>query len=171
MEAGGDTCFLRMQKKALTSYPCQTALLKLTNDILWSMEHQEVTALMAIDLLAAFDTMDHNILLDILNKKFGVGGKAGKWFDSYLHPRSCKANIGKTYSANKDLTFSVPQGSCAGAVLYLTYMQALCRKMLMTMPLNNHLTPITGKLKQRLLRILNHVLQISRNGWMKTGYG
>ena len=145
------------------------------------MEHQEVTAVMAIDLSAGFDTVDHNILLDILNKKFGVGGKAGKWFDSYLHPRSCKVNIGKTYSANKDLTFSGPQGSCAGVVLYLTYMQALCRKlsriissymdMLMTTPLNNHLKPITGKLKQRLLRILNHVLQISRNGWMKTGYG
>ena len=89
------------------------------------MEHQEVTALMAIDLSAAFDTVDHNILLDILNKKFGVGGKAGKWFDSYLHPRSCKVNIGKTYSANKDLTFSVPQGSCAGAVLYLTYASTL----------------------------------------------
>ena len=39
-------------------------------------------------LSAAFDTVDHDILLNILNNKFGVEGKALRWFDSYLCPRS-----------------------------------------------------------------------------------
>ena len=55
-------------------YSCETALVKLINDLLWAMERQEVTALMAIDLSAAFDTVDHDILLSVLEAKFGIGG-------------------------------------------------------------------------------------------------
>ena len=44
-------------------FSCETVLVKLTNDILWAMEHQEVTTMMAVDLSAAFDTADHDILL------------------------------------------------------------------------------------------------------------
>ena len=48
------------------SYSCETALVKIVNDILWAMENNEVTALMAIDLSAAFDTVDHSILIAVL---------------------------------------------------------------------------------------------------------
>ncbi|XP_060603432.1 angiopoietin-2-like [Ruditapes philippinarum] len=47
-------------------HSCETALLRLVNDLLDGMEKQEVTALIAIDLSAAFDTVDHDILLDVL---------------------------------------------------------------------------------------------------------
>ena len=47
------------------SFSCQTAMVKLINDILWAMEHQEVTAVMAIYLSAAFDIVDHEILLEV----------------------------------------------------------------------------------------------------------
>ena len=53
------------------NFSCETALLKLTNDPLWVMEHQEVTPLVAIDQSAAFDTVDHDLLLSVLSKKFG----------------------------------------------------------------------------------------------------
>ena len=66
------------------TFSCETALLKLTDDLLWAMEHQEVTPLVAIDLSATFDTVDHDMLLSILSKKFGVVNKALKWFDAYL---------------------------------------------------------------------------------------
>ena len=85
------------------------------------MERQEVTALIAIDLSAAFDTVDHDVLLSVLNKRFGIGGQALSWFDTYLRPRRCKVNVGSAYSEIKDLGFSVPQGSCAGPVLFLAY--------------------------------------------------
>ena len=44
-----------------------------------------------------------------------------KWFDSYLSPRQFQVNIGKAYSEPIDLQFSVPQGSCAGPILFLLY--------------------------------------------------
>ena len=60
------------------NFSCETALVKLTDDLLWAMEHQEVTPLVAIDLSAAFDTVNHNLLLSVLSKKFGVVDKALK---------------------------------------------------------------------------------------------
>ena len=74
-----------------------------------------------MDLSAAFDTVDHNILLEVLNKKFGIEGTPLQWFSSYLRLRSCKVNIGSNYSNEKQLQFSVPQGSCAGPTAYLAY--------------------------------------------------
>ena len=50
------------------NFSCEMALLKLTDDLLWSVEHQEVTSLVAIDLSSAFDTVDHDLLLSILSK-------------------------------------------------------------------------------------------------------
>ena len=50
-------------------YSCETTLLRLDNDLLDGMEKQEVTALIAIDLSAAFDTVDHTILLDVLHSQ------------------------------------------------------------------------------------------------------
>ena len=82
-------------------HSCETALTKLVNDCLWAMEDQEVTALVAMDLSAAFDTVDHGILLDVLNKQFGVSGTASEWFDSYLHPRDCKVNVNGSYSTSR----------------------------------------------------------------------
>ena len=107
------------------NYSCETAVLWISNDILWSMENQCITSLTAIDLSAAFDTVDHNILLAILNNKFGIEEKALKWFDSYLHPRSYKVVTEGTYSCEKNLTVSVPQGSCASAAIFNLYCSPL----------------------------------------------
>ena len=103
------------------SYSCETALVRLMNDILWNMECSDVTAFIAIDLSAAFDTVDHGILLGVLQYQFGVTGMVRKCFDSYLSPRQFQVNIGKAYSEPIDLQFSVPQGSCAGPILFLLY--------------------------------------------------
>ena len=104
-----------------SNYSCETALIKLVNDILCSMENTSVTALMAIDLSAAFDTVDHDVLLSVLSAKFGVVGTALSWFDSYLRPRTCTVHIGSKHSSPKEVAFSVPQGSCLGPVLFLAY--------------------------------------------------
>ena len=76
-------------------YSCETSILKLVNDILWVMENQECMAVMACNLSAAFNTIHHGILLEVMSENFGVKDTALSWFDSYLGPRSCKVNIGK----------------------------------------------------------------------------
>ena len=57
------------------NYSCETALIKLVNIALWSMERKKVTMLITIDLLAAFDMVDNDILISVLQTKFGVKGK------------------------------------------------------------------------------------------------
>ena len=103
------------------NYSCETALVKLFDDILWSMEKQKVNLLVAIDLSAAFDTVDHDILIEVLNMTFNVHVKSLDWFKLYLYPRSCEVNIGESFSNSQDLNFSVPQGSLCGPVLYNAY--------------------------------------------------
>ena len=78
-----------------------------------------------LDLSAAFDMVDHDILLSILNKQFGICGKALEWFNSYLRPRFFKVKIGKDYSQPQQLHFSVPQGSCSGANVFTCYCSSI----------------------------------------------
>ena len=85
------------------------------------MENQKVTTLMAIDPSAAFDTVDHGILISVLRERFGITEMALSWFESYLHPWYCKVNVDSTYSKNRKLVCSVPQGSCAGPILSMVY--------------------------------------------------
>ena len=99
----------------------ETANIKLINDILWNMENQKITSVTAIDLSAAFDTVDHDTLLNVLNKSFGIKDKALDWVESYLRPRRMHVTIDHTSSDPQQLPFSVPQGSVAGPILYTMY--------------------------------------------------
>ena len=76
------------QSAYCSGYSCETALLKLPNDVLWNMEHKMITPLVAIDLSATFDTVDHDIFLNVLHDKFSLEGTAAQWFESYLRPRN-----------------------------------------------------------------------------------
>ena len=55
--------------------------------MLWSMERQRITAVVAIDLSAAFDTVDHDTLISVLNARFGITDVALVWFKNYLDSR------------------------------------------------------------------------------------
>ena len=68
-------------------YSCETSLVKLVNDILWAMEKQLVTVVVILDLSAAFDIVDHHLLLKVLEKQYGIVGAARQWCTSYLKPR------------------------------------------------------------------------------------
>jgi len=83
------------------------------------MDNQRVTSLTAIDLSAAFDTVNHLVLIKVLSTKFGLSGKCLKWFGSYLSPREFRVNINREYSSPRDdLAFSVPPSSVADPTLY-----------------------------------------------------
>ena len=63
-------------------------LLKVQNDILMSLDSQRVTLLVFLGLSAAFDTVDHGVLVNRLSTSFGVRRSALQWFASYLLNRS-----------------------------------------------------------------------------------
>ena len=65
-------------------FNCEISIIKVMNDILWNFENQEVCAMCMIDLSAAFDMVEHQILLQVLQSRFGVSGSALAWFDSYI---------------------------------------------------------------------------------------
>ena len=75
----------------------ETALLSIKNDIPLSLSWGEPTALVLLDLSAAFDTIDHSTLLGCLLDWFGVGGSALKRFSSYLTERYQSVKIGSTF--------------------------------------------------------------------------
>ena len=65
----------------------RNTLLKVQNDILMNMNYKHVPLLVLLDLSAAFDTVDHNILLARLKSSIGINGTALNWFTSYLNNR------------------------------------------------------------------------------------
>lgn len=89
------------------------------------METGSVSALVAIDLSAAFDTVSHNTLLNILTNKFGMEGQVLKWTESYLSPRNFRVIVKGKQSSPRDLPFGVPQGSLLGPFYYLAYASPL----------------------------------------------
>ncbi|KAK3755485.1 hypothetical protein QZH41_001053 [Actinostola sp. cb2023] len=99
----------------------ETALLRVQSDIFMSMDRQEITLLVLLDLSAAFDTIDHEIMLEVLQSDFGVIGDALKWMKSFLSGRKQHVVINDQSSKAFNMDCGVPQGSCLGPVLFLLY--------------------------------------------------
>ena len=97
------------------------AILKLLDTIYKNIDKQCVTLVTAIDLSAVFNTVNHNLLLKILNQTYSIKGTALRWFDSYLSDRSVCVQINNSVSQELDLPFSMLQGSCAGPILFNIY--------------------------------------------------
>ena len=76
-------------------------------------------AFVLLDLSSAFDTVDHNILLQILEEKFGFTGIVQKWVKSYLAERIQTVVISKVESLASPMSCGVPQGSVLGPLLFL----------------------------------------------------
>ena len=99
----------------------ETALLKIQNDILLKIDNQECVLLLLLDLSAAFDTVDHTILLERLQTRFGITGAALKWVESYFENRRQQVLINDVKSDEVHLDCNVPQGSVLGPKFFLDY--------------------------------------------------
>ena len=89
------------------------------------MDNNKICILTLLDLSAAFDTIDHQILLTRLQHSFGISGSALSWFSSYLCNRTHGVAINSLQSQHTTLYYGVPQGSVLGPVLFVLYTQLL----------------------------------------------
>ncbi|KAF7244902.1 hypothetical protein EYD10_08831 [Varanus komodoensis] len=105
-------------------YGTESALVALYDDLCREKDRGSASLLVLLDLSAAFDTIDHGILLDRL-AGLGVGGTALQWFRSYLNGRFQKVVLGDYGSAPWQLCHGVPQGSILSPLLFNIYMKLL----------------------------------------------
>ena len=103
----------------------ETALLKISNDILLKLDQRNIVFLNFLDLSAAFDTLDHRIMLGRLERSFRIEGQALKWCQSYLADRRVKVTINRYFSEIIELHCSTLQGSTIGPRMYSDYVRPL----------------------------------------------
>ena len=108
-------------------HSCETALVRVQNDMLCAIDKRCCVVLLLLDLSAAFNTVDHSILLQRLHSRFSLRGKALDWFASYLADRTQSVVINSTKSKPYPLECGVPQGSILGRILYLLYTSIIDR--------------------------------------------
>ena len=100
-------------------------LLKVVDELYSSFDKNFPSVVILLDLSAAFDTVDHDKLLQILENEIGIAGTALKWFTSFLKGRSQKVMIGEEFSDVLELLYGVAQGSVLGPPLFKIYIRSL----------------------------------------------
>jgi hypothetical protein len=100
----------------------ETALLKIVNDIFLALDSGKSVILCLLDLSAAFDTIDHGILVSRLQSRIGIEATALQWFESYLDNRYQSVSIKGESSSPVLLRCGVPQGSVFGPNEFINYM-------------------------------------------------
>ena len=93
----------------------------MVNDLLWGMERKQGTEVAILDLSPAFDTVNHKLLLEVLQKRFGICDMALLWYENYLRPHWMKVCINGKHSSSKSLAYSVPQSLCSRANIITAY--------------------------------------------------
>ncbi len=119
------TVFEEFQSGFRPRHSTDTALVKITNDLLLASDQGCISLLLLLDLSAAFDTIDHDILIDRLQNYTGIQGQALRWFRSYPSDRYHFVYLNGEASQLSPVKYGVPQGSVLGPLLFSLYMLPL----------------------------------------------
>ena len=111
----------RNQSAYRPRHSTETAVLKVVSDLLAASERGQVSLLALLDLSAAFDTVDHSILLDRLQSAFGINGTVLNWMKSFVSDRCQSVRFDGGSSTETGVVCGVPQGSVLGPILFLLY--------------------------------------------------
>jgi len=106
-----------------TNYSTETALVRIHNDIVNAVDCGLISGLVLLDLSAAFDTVNHAVLQEVLSDRFGVAGGALSWLTSYLEGRTQTIRVGTSQSTIRDLVCGIPQGSVLGPKQFIVYVE------------------------------------------------
>jgi hypothetical protein len=117
----------KFQSAYRPGYSCETAILRVLNDVLCSADRGDLTILVLLDLSAAFDVINHDLLLSRLQYEMGITESALLWFTSYLTDRTQSVCINQSLSKATHLICGVPQGSVLGPILFAIYTSQLGR--------------------------------------------
>jgi hypothetical protein len=123
-----DSCnaISKFQSAYQKHHSTETALCRIYSDLVQNVCDGYSSVMVMLDLSAAFDTIDHDILLDDLRKS-GVSGAAISLLRSYLNGRSQSVIIGESQSESFNLLHGVPQGSVLGPILFIVYTASLSK--------------------------------------------
>ena len=110
-----------LQSAYRMAHSTETALLKVKSDIMSAIHNQKGMFLVLLDLSAAFDTVNHDILFDRMEKEIGLTGTTLEWLKSYFSGRTTSVCISGTMSVNHDLDYKFPQGSTVGPLSFSVY--------------------------------------------------
>ena len=113
-----------MQSAYRECHSTETALLKIKQDITLAIGNRKAVLLVLLDLSAAFDTINHE-LLNVTLKNIGIDGLVLQWFASYLSERQQFIVCDGIRSSSFPLSTGVPQGSVLGPVLFTLYTSSL----------------------------------------------
>ena len=87
-----------------TAHSTESTLIRVQNDVLRAIDDDRCVILLLLDLSAAFDTVDHEILLSRLSNCYGIKGTVHKWFRSYLCHRTQSVVIENAKSSSRRTT-------------------------------------------------------------------